>query len=316
MNLYKPDLQVITTEKEVKLALPPPLHPEQLSSASRTLGVDDSVLKGYTYNSTYGNSTTPSRQSVEEEATTIVPPLVSSHNNRTVDGSDSVEILPPFSPSLSDISHNDNEASVEDTSDNHDNRTVEGGDSIEILPPLSPSPSNISANEGSVLEDTNDIKQHELAAMETELIDISEEDAEWKRSRHQHFDSWYENGKLKPNVDANGTVLDFLIAGFPKCGTTTLEANLGYYAPMPIADICTPVHQTVYYSYKNWPAQYDKNNTKIYRGSKCPKLLESGDVRAVSTSLPKTKLILGIRHPVLWFQVRYNILQRIRRLTP
>eukprot|EP00977_Amphora_coffeiformis_P017073 scaffold5479_cov199-Amphora_coffeaeformis.AAC.12 len=138
--------------------------------------------------------------------------------------------------------------------------------------------------------------------------------AHHRATRTNQFLSWYEPGhgtdKLRANADQNGTILDFAIAGFPKCGTTTLEANLGYLAPMPIADVCTPVAQTVYYAYQNWPKQYvDKNNqrpnaTKLYRGTKCPRF--TSDLREWSHHLPKTKLIIGIRHPVLWFQSFWN----------
>lgn len=156
----------------------------------------------------------------------------------------------------------------------------------------------------------------------------TEHESLWRQQRSQHFYDWYEGtnqtDKLLRNADRNGPILDFLIAGFPKCGTTTLEANLGYYAPMPIGDVCTPVHQTVYYAYRNWPKTYghrrslppsnsssNNNNTqeeKLLRGSKCPRLLETdNDIRDVPLYLPKTKLIVGLRHPVLWFESFWNM---------
>jgi hypothetical protein len=129
---------------------------------------------------------------------------------------------------------------------------------------------------------------------------------DWIRTRHEHFSSWFENGtgKLKIDADAKGPILDFVIAGFPKCGTTTLEANLGYYAPMPIADVCVPVHQAVYYAYKNWPNSHGQE--KILRGTKCPAYIYS--MKEISKYLPKSKTIIGIRHPVLWFQSFWNML--------
>jgi hypothetical protein len=92
-------------------------------------------------------------------------------------------------------------------------------------------------------------------------------------NRTQHFLSLYEqNGteKLKPNADANGPILDFVIASFAKCGTTTIQANLGLIAPMPIADVCVPPAQTVCYSYNHSVKKRQKKNltTKIFRGTK------------------------------------------------
>lgn len=136
----------------------------------------------------------------------------------------------------------------------------------------------------------------------------------WILSRSQHFNSWFIHndgmGLLKERVDmiANyGPILDFVIAGWPKCGTTTLEANLGKYAPMPIGDICTPVHQTVYYAYINWPRENDNvtHPTKPLRGTKCPQF--ASDLRPFTQYLPRTKIILGIRHPVSWFQSFWNM---------
>jgi hypothetical protein len=140
---------------------------------------------------------------------------------------------------------------------------------------------------------------------------------EWRQQRRSNVSSFYENshlgGKLRVNADEKGPILDFVIAGFAKCGTTTLEANLGYLAPMPDdLDICTPVHQTVYYSYINWPQQYASDSypngtEKILRGTKCPAYISGDWLKEWSTHLPRTKIIVGIRHPILWFQSFWNM---------
>jgi len=93
--------------------------------------------------------------------------------------------------------------------------------------------------------------------------------------------------------------LDFAIVGWPKCGTTTMEANLGAIAPLPIADVCATLEGQVHYSYINWPKEYGVN--KILRGTKCPQFIDKV-LDDFSKFLPKTKLIAGIRHPVLWLQ--------------
>jgi hypothetical protein len=128
------------------------------------------------------------------------------------------------------------------------------------------------------------------------------------QNRSDNFHSWFAHNKtdvLHPNADDDGPILDFMIAGFAKCGTTTMEANLGTIAPMPIGDVCTPVHQTVYYSHINWPKQYDPNGTKPLRGSKCP--MQIDNLQSYSQYLPRTKMIVGIRHPVLGFASFWNM---------
>jgi hypothetical protein len=129
---------------------------------------------------------------------------------------------------------------------------------------------------------------------------------DWIRTRPGHLSSWYDNrtSTLKVDADAKGPILDFVIAGFPKCGTTTLEANLGYYAPMPVADVCVKAHQAVYYAYNNWPQKYGEE--KILRGTKCPAYIYN--MKEFSRYLPRAKTIIGIRHPVLWFQSFWNML--------
>ena len=148
---------------------------------------------------------------------------------------------------------------------------------------------------------THNIQNHTIGSKQNDYLS----------NRPLHFDSWHKEGsdKLLPDADANGTIIDFVIAGFPKCGTTTLEANLGYIAPIPIADVCTPVHQTVHYAYKNWPQTYTKEGeVKLYRGTKCPAYIHGTALKEWSHHLPRTKIIVGVRHPVLWFQSFWNML--------
>ena len=123
---------------------------------------------------------------------------------------------------------------------------------------------------------------------------------EYMKLRSDNYSSWFGPSKLLPNADENGTIMDFAIVGFAKCGTTTMEANLGYIAPMPIGDICTPVSQTVYYSYKSWPKEHGEE--KLFRGTKCPAFIQGNWLDEWSKHLPRTKLIIGIRHPVAWFK--------------
>lgn len=89
-----------------------------------------------------------------------------------------------------------------------------------------------------------------------------------------------------------------------------MEANLGYIAPMPLHDVCTPPSQTVYYSYINWPKEFNLNNgipvNKTLHGTKCPRNILWLD--EYSKHLPKSLIIAGIRHPVLFFQSFWNMI--------
>ena len=125
----------------------------------------------------------------------------------------------------------------------------------------------------------------------------------WVEDRQKLLESFYaeerdEEGRqaLRSPADDRGPVLDFLVVGWPKCGTTTLEANLGAFAPMPVADICTPMNVAVWNAYTSWPKTYGAD--KLLRGNKCPNYVDH--MLEITTHLPKTKLIFGIRHPVTW----------------
>ncbi|KAG7364413.1 hypothetical protein IV203_037615 [Nitzschia inconspicua] len=178
----------------------------------------------------------------------------------------------------------------------------------------------LSSPEGSPDSSNDDTLPKEIMLM------LPQEQIEWMKNRTAYFHSFYEipfdtgaEEKLHSPADTNGPILDFVVAGFPKCGTTTLMANLAQLAPMPEAkDVCTPARRTVLYAYKNWPIEYGQidqfidsasasatttieNYGKLFRSSKCPQFIEEGWVQQFDRFLPKTKLIVGIRHPVLWF---------------
>ena len=78
----------------------------------------------------------------------------------------------------------------------------------------------------------------------------------WQIKRTRAIRAYTHKWK-SPNPDEDRPTLEFAIIGFAKCGTTSMEGNLHQLAPMPVADICTPLAQTVYYSYANWVDQFD-----------------------------------------------------------
>jgi len=127
--------------------------------------------------------------------------------------------------------------------------------------------------------------------------------------------------ELKTNADKNGPIIDFIVAGNPKSGTTTLSNNLALIAPMPTGDMCLDPKALVTTSYLYW-AQEDNNNNpnknseskqkeghqQLYTGIKCPRYVSTPSILTkFSKYLPKTKIIIGIRHPILWFQSFWNM---------
>jgi len=155
---------------------------------------------------------------------------------------------------------------------------------------------------------------------------LNDELQEWRRKRVEKdiYDKFFmklkesKSGKrtLLPNADSNGPILDFAITGFAKCGTTGMMRTLSAVTTMPSqTDICTPVLNAVHYSYNNWAKEYGKGvynftEDKPLKGTKCPYWVEGKDIHDLGEMLPKTNLIVGIRHPVMFFQSFSNQLRK------
>lgn len=137
------------------------------------------------------------------------------------------------------------------------------------------------------------------------------------------YDSDHNNNNKGINHESyDGPWIDFIIGGHPKTGTTTIMANLGQVAPMPIEDICRPTPSEIMkLAFKSWPSKFNdhtipivsrevppettSSNGYIYvqhtqkplRGTKCPSYMSNfGALRFIANKLPKTKLIIGIRY--------------------
>jgi hypothetical protein len=109
------------------------------------------------------------------------------------------------------------------------------------------------------------------------------------------------------NDTAGQFLLDFGIIGFPKCGTTTMMHWLGSHPEIGA------LQREIMALQRQHPARllrYILNELpegKLIRGYKSPNDVE--DQRALNKlaqHYPKTKLIVGLRHPVLWFESFYN----------
>jgi hypothetical protein len=122
----------------------------------------------------------------------------------------------------------------------------------------------------------------------------------------------YENKKpLSSLVDENNTIigdvqhlLDFAIIAHPKCMTSSMMLWFHQHEEMRIADY------EVRFMKNDQPGELVKmlyNYSDGIKGYKAPRDLHRLNVLSYfRTHWPTTKLIVGIRHPVLWFQSFYN----------
>jgi hypothetical protein len=103
-------------------------------------------------------------------------------------------------------------------------------------------------------------------------------------------------------------LLDFAIVGFPKCGTTALQAWLSQHAQIEMlhgevfALLNKQPERLVWRLYTQLPS-----SNHVVRGYKNPLDLRAPPTLEYLTRyFPKTTLIVGIRHPVHWFESLYN----------
>ena len=116
--------------------------------------------------------------------------------------------------------------------------------------------------------------------------------------------------------------IDFAIVGFPKTGTSTLLNALRRHpeVAMPAREFCQIHQEGGDKSWHDWvrkqkPKWIQRSNTKTKTmsihnkkfGIKCPAMvrLPSATENLVKIS-NNTHLIIGLRHPILWFQSFYN----------
>ena len=150
------------------------------------------------------------------------------------------------------------------------------------------------------------IEKEELVEKE-ESVDFTSE--EYRKNRYENFNSlfktWFEGNStdtLVKNADEKGPILDFAVVGYAR-STMAVVSNLAGIAAMPVGDTCTPPAQNVYYAYKHWAVKYGEE--KLLKGTSCGATMASGNASPLkewSELLPRTKLIIGIAHPMIWFK--------------
>ena len=118
-------------------------------------------------------------------------------------------------------------------------------------------------------------------------------------------------------------LLDFAIVGYAKTATTFVMSWLGHHP-----DIRMHLHE-VHNLTKHDPVGMIENlytlqeeprthEQKLHYGYKDPRdIADAATMQSLSTYWPNTKLIVGVRHPVLWFQSKYNFrLRKGHKLPP
>jgi hypothetical protein len=103
-------------------------------------------------------------------------------------------------------------------------------------------------------------------------------------------------------------LLDFAIIGFPKCGTTALQEWLSQHSQIQMlgGEVFSLLNQQpsrmIWRLYTQLPS-----SPQIVRGYKNPLDIRAPPtLRYLSQYFPQTTLIVGVRHPVRWFESLYN----------
>ncbi len=119
-------------------------------------------------------------------------------------------------------------------------------------------------------------------------------------------------------------LIDFVIAGFPKCGTTYLQNHIFYESP----SVFIPHHETHYLAndkyeeFRNEFSNANHNNSSrsstVVVGYKSPfELGHEKSLRNLQALFPNIKMIVALRHPIWQFQSLYNYqLRHLPELIP
>lgn len=116
-------------------------------------------------------------------------------------------------------------------------------------------------------------------------------------------------------------LIDFAIAGFAKCGTTTLmkstsaveQVYMGNLVgkPVEVHDIKKDDMDTFRKRYKDHQSFFSDGGLRLLNGFKSPGILESqSSLTNLFNHYPSIDLVVSVRHPILHFQSGYNYFYR------
>lgn len=115
-------------------------------------------------------------------------------------------------------------------------------------------------------------------------------------------------GNIADGANISG-LLDYSIIGFPKTGTTSILRRLIDLSNSLPKEHCELVVNDTAKLVRNVYDDQRMKDSSLSRlvGIKCPQDISSDySVHNYAKYFPRTKLIVGIRHPVLWFESLYN----------
>ncbi|KAL3803153.1 hypothetical protein HJC23_003428 [Cyclotella cryptica] len=118
------------------------------------------------------------------------------------------------------------------------------------------------------------------------------------------------SASYQPSFNASRD-LDFAVIGFPKTGTTFLLEVLGRHPEitMPPKEFCQIHHETGDKELINWMKNTTaaKSSQRQKYGIKCPTMIRvTNAIENLMKVTDQARLVVGVRHPVLWFQSFYN----------
>jgi hypothetical protein len=164
-----------------------------------------------------------------------------------------------------------------------------------------------------------------ITEAEAELLDDDEDDDGYSESESSH-DEDEDDGRPPLNalikdldkgiIGPVDWLLDFAVLGHSKCGTTETLHWLGGHKDVVMYDY--ELHSLG----QGHPAElvkylYELPKGDFLRGYKSPhELQRQNSVRFLRKYWPKTKIIVGLRHPVLWFGSYYNFNYRMGNKLP
>jgi hypothetical protein len=121
------------------------------------------------------------------------------------------------------------------------------------------------------------------------------------------------NNNRRVNPVTGKPYLDFIIAGFPKCGTTTLLVSFQKHAAISIGErenclLARPIQQDdINIRQLDQSLAVLDDGTDKLRAMKCPDTLNNfKTIHRLSQHSPDCKFVIGVRHPVKMLQSFYN----------
>jgi hypothetical protein len=190
--------------------------------------------------------------------------------------------------------------------------------------------STYNSTNTTLVDEDRDLELDTFAEQKVEMsIDLeAEEQKKVEMSIDLEAEGWAvpveaEDMYNKPNLELsitgeaedmqNKPKLDFFIAGFPKCGTTTLlhafkdneETSVGDREQCSIGD--SDLSDGEAFDSLDLELSLLSQDPSVKRGIKCPVGISNAHaLERLDLHSPEAKLLIGMRHPVEYFQSYYN----------